>query len=64
MELCRISINTKGIPPIFVDADPCPVKVEIVEIAMKYKQKKGKGGYTVKDRNLFILMIGQDLRRN
>ena len=39
MEGCRINTTIKGIPTIFVDADSCPVKEEIVEIASKFSIK-------------------------
>jgi uncharacterized protein len=39
VEWCRINTNIKGFPTIFVDADSCPVKEEIVEIASRFSAK-------------------------
>ncbi|MEH6994274.1 hypothetical protein V7075_16420 [Neobacillus drentensis] len=35
-ERCRINTYTNGIPTKFVDADSCPLKEEIVEIASTF----------------------------
>ena len=35
----ELILNTKGIPTIFVDADSCPVKEEIVEITSYFPLK-------------------------